>query len=441
MEKVKRLLAFLQGLAICNNVLYIFNYNTFYLNISCLISLISLIYIFIMERKKISIYLKKIDMFFYLFLFCCLLSIVPMFFYFNNDLSLTNAFFNGMPSLVLIFIQYFTIVALYDCKKNMFYGILFGFIINILYSVMQYIFFQMDGVITLYNLFPNPAFQVPGNYNILNSTNKFASAFKIYAFRAQGLFLETSYFLTFIIGSILLVISLIKSKILKLVIILITIWLCTISESGNLIILFLVLILYFLLTFFNNKKLVFNRRMILFIPFLLVICCLVFCYICNDSNIINNISDSLFSADISSAGNEERFISMKRGIDLILKYPFGVGYNMSSTIYEMEYGNEYTNAIFSTLLVNELELGVLGNVIYVLFSMKVIILSFRKKDKLSIAFGLSALGLFLCQITNGISYWLMIYIISIFALTNARIKETSTYSKSQLNCEENQNER
>lgn len=429
MEKVKRLLAFLQGLAICNNVLYIFNYNTFYLNISCLISLISLIYIFIMERKKISIYLKKIDMFFYLFLFCCLLSIVPMFFYFNNDFSLTNAFFNGMPSLVLIFIQYFTIIALYDCKKNMLYGILLGFIINILYSTLQYIFFQMNSVITLYNLFSNPAFQVPGNYFVLNSTDKFMSAFKIYTFRAQGLFLETSYFLTFIIGSILLVINLIKNKILKLVIILITIWLCTISESGNLIILFLVLFLYFILTFFINKKQYFNRKTLLFIPLLLLTCCLVICYIGNDSNIINNISDSLFSADISSAGNKERFISIKRGIDLILKYPFGVGYNMSSIIYEMEYGNEYTSAIFSTLLANELELGLVGNMIYVIFSIKIIISSLRKKDKLSIALGLSALGLFLCQITNGIGYWLMIYIISIFAIINARITYADTYSK------------
>ena len=102
---------------------------------------------------------------------------------------------------------------------------------------------------------------------------------------------------------------------------------------------------------------------------------------------------------------------------------------MSSIIYEMEYGNEYTSAIFSTLLVNELELGLVGNMIYVIFSIKIIISSLRKKDKLSIALGLSALGLFLCQITNGISYWLMIYIISIFAIINARITYADTYSK------------
>lgn len=425
MKDKKKILAFLQGFALCNNVIYIFNYNTFYLNISCLVSLITLVYIIIKEKNNISKYLKQIDKFFYLFLFFCLLSIIPMFFYFKNDLSVTNAFFNGLPSLVLIFIQYFIMIALYDHKKNIFQGILFGFIINIIFSLLQYIFFQQKQVFTLYRLFPNPAFQIPGDYFVLSTMPNIVSSLKIYSFRAQGLFLETSYFLTFVIGSVLIVMNVIKNNVSKIILLLISLWLCIISESGNLLILLFILMAYLVISFIKRKdKKTINRKIVLLIPCIMVVVCLSALFVINNPKITNSLDNSIISANMEDSGNHERFLSIERGMDLIIKYPFGIGYNMSSTIYAREYGNEYVNAIFSTLLVNELEIGLLGNLMYIIFSLKMIVYALRKKeDKTSLVLGLSALGVFACQITNGISYWLMLYIICIFAMINASMYE------------------
>lgn len=425
MKDKKKILAFFQGFALCNNVIYIFNYNTFYLNISCLVSLITLVYIIIKEKNNISKYLKQIDKLFYLFLLFCLLSVIPMFFYFKNDLSIINAFFNGLPSLVLIFIQYFIIIALYDHKKNIFQGVLFGFIINIIFSLLQYIFFQQKQVFTLYRLFPNPAFQIPGDYFVLSAMPDIVSSLKIYSFRAQGLFLETSYFLTFVIGSILIVMNIVKNNILKVILLLISLWLCIISESGNLLILLFTLITYLVVCFIKRKGTkIINRKVMLLIPCVMIIVCLTAIYVVNNPKITNSLDNSLLSANMEDSGNHERFLSIERGMDLIIKYPFGIGYNMSSTIYAKEYGNEYVNAIFSTLLVNELEIGLLGNLMYIIFSLKMIVYALRKKeDKTSLALGLSALGMFVCQITNGISYWLMLYVICAFAMINASMYE------------------
>lgn len=428
MKDKKKILAFLQGFALCNNVIYVFNYNTFYLNISCLVSLITLIYIITKEKNNILKYLKQIDKFFYLFTFFCLLSVIPMFFYFKNDLSVTNAFFNGLPSLVLIFIQYFVIIALYDHKKNIFQGILSGFIINIIVSILQYIFFQQKQIFTLYRLFPNPAFQVPGDYFVLSVMPDIVSSLKIYSFRAQGLFLETSYFLTFIIGSVLIIMNVIKNNILKVILLLICLWLCIISESGNLLILLFILLVYLAMCFIKRKgKKTINRKVMLLIPCVMVIACITTMFIINNPNITDSIDNSIISANMEDSGNHERSLSIERGINLIMKYPFGIGYNMSSTIYAKEYGNEYVNAIFSTLIVNELEIGLLGNLMYIIFSLKMIVPFLGKKgNKESLVLSLSALGLFACQISNGISYWLMPYIICVFAMINA-----STYYKEE----------
>lgn len=424
MKDIKKILAFLQGLSICNNVIYFFNYNTFYLNVSYIISIVTLLYIIFKEKGKITNCLNRIDKIFYLYIFFCLLSIIPMFFYFKNDLSITSAFFNGLPGLILIFIQYLVIVALCDNRKQIINGIVSGFIINIIFSILQYIFYYSGNIFTLYRLFPNPSFQVAGNYFVLESMPDIASTLKIYSFRAQGLFLETSYFLIFVIGSILIVLNNIKNNIIKVVILFVTIWLCAISESGNFIILIFILILYLIakLICSHKDKRKISRKMLLIFPIILLVGMISIPLIANNEKLIANIQNSILSIDTSDSNNIERTTSIKRGAELIMKYPFGIGYNMSSTIYGKEYGSEYVNAIFSTLIVNELEIGLVGNLMYIIFSIKMILNAFKSsKDKTNIALSISALGLLLCQVTNGISYWRMPYIIFIFALINASL--------------------
>lgn len=431
MKDKKKILAFLQGMCMCNNIFYVFNYNTFYLNISSVISIIVFLYVLINEKESFTKYLKNISKWFYLFLFLNIISIIPMTFYFINNSSITNAFFNGIPSLILIFLQYFSIVALYDKKEYIYKGITLGFILNIGYSVLQYFFFERGTMITFANWFPNPAFRVMVQFQNRGLYPQFDINQFVYGYGALGFFLEGSYFMIFIIGSILIVNNVIKNNIIKVITLIITIVLCILTKSANLLTLFSMICLYWFILFIKKIKIkkTIKRSVFLFIPiFVLFIIAGIYMIVSND-NMIDSFRVSVDSLNFNNTNNTERATSMIRGLELISKYPLGVGYNMSSAIYSLEYGSQYVNAIFSTLLVNELELGILGNLVYIIFSLSLIIYAIKSKDKLMVSVGISALGLFICQISNGISYSKMLYIISIYALINAEMyanKNTKT---------------
>ena len=53
-KRIHSKLPFLLGFALCNNIIYLFNYNHLYINISNFISLFILLYILLFDRKSIG---------------------------------------------------------------------------------------------------------------------------------------------------------------------------------------------------------------------------------------------------------------------------------------------------------------------------------------------------------------------------------------------------
>lgn len=412
-------LPFLLGFSLCNNIIYLFNYNHLYINISNFLSLFIFLYIILFDKKSISKVLAKIDASFYLYLLFTFLSIVPAIFYFINDMNLMYSYFNGIPSLILLFIEYFTIIYFSNEKNKILKGISFGGIINVLFSLVSYFFFLKGSYFSLYKLFPNTSFQICGSYSLLNSINDFSNAFKIYLYRAQGLFLETSHYFTFLSGSLLITLFYMKKNISKFIFLIVILYLGLLSISGNYIIIIMTLLLYVLLNLIGCKYKKFSRKKVLVFPIILIIFIFGIFYVFTNADMMDKLNYSLTSLNFNDSDNLNRSRTIIEGVQLIEKYPLGIGYNNTSNVLKENFPMETQSYIFSTLILNELELGLIGNIIYLIFLIRFPLFIIRNgKRKEDIIVGISMIGVSLCQLTNGISYWNIQYIIGIYALGN-----------------------
>lgn len=416
---LKELLGFLIGLSLCNNIFYVFSRNNFYLNISNVIGIVAFIYLIFIEKEYIGKYLKKIDRTFFWYMLVSVLSIIPAIITLYPNISLLSSYFNGIPLLILLFIEYFDIIGFADKKENILNGIKWGFILNILFSLIQYIYFIRGDIFNLfYKYFPTPSFQVCGEFSRLFYDSSITTTLKVYFFRAQGLFIETSYFSTFIVGSMMIAITRIKNKLIKYILTILTFGLSMLSESGNFIILIALLFIYYFITSFKGKFVIKRKKMIT-IPIFMIIFLLAFVFIVSNDFLMKKVENTFLSTNISDSSNSSRLRTLKEGMELIYKYPLGIGYNMTSKIFKMEYPSEIHSYIFSTILVNQLELGFIGNFIYLIFALKFIMKILKySKEKEDIIIALSVLGIFLCQASNGINYWNIQFILGMYAIAN-----------------------
>lgn len=423
-DKIYKKLPFLLGFLICNNIFYLFKYNHLYINISNFISLIIFVYILFYNKKSVGVVLAKIDKSFYLYILSCLFSIVPAVFYFIDNIDFLMSYFNGIPSLILLFIEYYCILYFSNEKAEILNGIKVGSIVNVLVSFVSYVCFLNGSYFTLFPLFPNSSFQICGNYAILNSIPAFNDAFKIYLYRAQGMFLETSHYLTFVAGSFVLVASSMKKNINKLFYIILTLYLCLLSFSGNFVIMLITVILYFTILIFKNKSLKVKKSFVILLPAILIFMFGSILYVSSNEVLLEKINNTFLSLDFNSSDNENRTRTIVEGIKLIEKYPLGIGYNNTSRILRENFPSERQSYIFSTLILNELELGLIGNIIYIYFIIKFplyLIKNGRNKEDYAIA--TSMIGVSICQLTNGISYWNIQYILIIYAIGNVYFNE------------------
>ena len=425
-------LAFLMGLFACNNVIYLFKIGDTYINIEYVLAVITACVIFVKDSKKFLGAFKDINKYFKAFIIIMFLSVIPLIIVFKDSLGSITSFFNGMVLFFLCFCIYIDIVALKEKKDLFINGFKIGFILNIILSLIQYITYKNGNYFSLYNYFPQPAFQINSYYGMKNSLQMSTDTFNIYGYRAQGFFLETSYYMAFLISSAIVLFSITKFSFFKSIIIIIAIFTIIQTSSGNMIILFGTFILYYLLKYAkrgekNTYKINIKKVFLIYIIFSLS---LIFVIsqrdIINDffvnNNIINKIINNLETANIANEGNKERFDNMKKAMALTLKYPFGVGYNMSYTILGREYGNELnTIAAFNRLITIQLELGLLGTLAYIIYIYEIgIKLLLKSKSKYSLSVAISVLGIFVCQVGNGIGFSYP-FVMFMFALANIEL--------------------
>lgn len=427
-------LAFLMGLFACNNVIYLFKIGDTYINIEYVLAVITACVIFVKDSKKFWGAFKDINKYFKAFIIIMFLSVIPLIIVFNDSLGSISSFFNGMVLFFLCFCIYIDIVALQEKKDLFINGFKIGFILNIILSLIQYITYKNGNYFSLYNYFPQPAFQINSYYGMKSSLQMSSDTFNIYGYRAQGFFLETSYYMAFLISSAIVLFAITKFSLFKSIIIIIAIFTIIQTSSGNMIILLSTFILYYLLK--NAKRGEKNTYKInikkIFLIYIIFSIGLIFAISQRDTisdflinnNIVNKIIKNFETANIANEGNKERFDNMKKALNLAWDYPFGVGYNMSYTMMRNEYGNEIrVTSAFNRLITIQLELGFLGTITYLIYIYQVGIKLFLKaKENYSLALGIAVFGVFVCQVGNGIGFSYP-FVMFIFALADIERKK------------------
>ena len=177
---IRRFLYFLLAVCIGNDVFYFMHTGNTYLNVSLLISVVLLILniqcdgnAFIVALRRTH---KSIKVYFLFIIMSCLVAVL------NFGGSGLRSFIMGLIDLFLSFTVFLNVMMVDERFSEPFYkGLYIGFIANIFMSLIQYLLFKSGNSFSWYNYFPNPAFQR-----------------NIYWYRAQGFFLETSHFLSYL---------------------------------------------------------------------------------------------------------------------------------------------------------------------------------------------------------------------------------------------------
>lgn len=438
-SKFVKNVAFLLGMLVCNDVIYAFKVGGTYINVSFVFGVILFLIIMFTNRNEIKFAFKSMNSYFKIFSLITFISIVPATIVFASQLEKLSSYFNGIIAFILYFILYIDILILRDYKKDMLKGLAFGFLCNIILSLIQYITYQSGNYFSLYTLFPQPAFQINSYYGVKTAIQQSPDTFDVFAYRAQGFFLETSYYYAFLVSSAVVLFVDLKKSMVKMICAISLLFIILLTSSGNMIIIIFTFVLYFIAKRLkkqkycdenNRVKKTYKKKDIFYV--FVVIGVILIIGMVNYSNIEklileNNVYQKFFNnintANITDEGNKGRFTSMMMSLQLVPDYPMGIGYNMSPTLIREEFGKLVeANTTFNQLIKIQLETGFLGTIVYLFFIYSISVqLILKANHKRGLAIGIAVLGTFICQVGNGIGFYP--FVIFIFALANIEMNE------------------
>ena len=430
MKKInlEKICAFLLGFTVCNNVIYAVQLGNTLLNIAFIMSIMISIYLIIFKKKNIFSALGKINIFFKIFLIIIVLSFFPMMI-FCKDKSFYPSYISGLMYLIVALTIYINVFFLKDNKHYIYKGIVWGFGINIVLSIIQYVTYLKGNCFSLFILFPQDAFQV------CNPALKSSLTMYISSYRAQGIFLETSYYMAFFGATILIFWTNTKKNIKTLGILIIGMFCIINSSSATMILIFIAIILYYITIRkkFPKEKYKKKNSQYILLSFLLVILIFLlllefnpdFKKVININEIIEKISSSITTVDVSNEDNSERADAMAKGLALIMEYPLGTGYNLMTKTMMLEYEGEmrvYTT--FNYIITLAIEIGIIGAIVFICYIISLCIkLIFEGKTREKIAIGISAFITFLAQFACGFNFILIPFVLLIYGLADMESRE------------------
>lgn len=328
-----------------------------------------------------------------------------------------NPYVNGLVVLGASVVAYLAVLSLKSFVEYILKGLWVGLLVSVAVSIAQYIAFQNGGAFTFYGLFPQPAFyiSIPWGASSLWASNV---EYLVYSYRAQGLYLECSYFVA--AATMIYVLmsgSRERNSVIRVLVLFVLLVLFAMSATGNIaLFIFFVVLVYILrhvagirdVGVFRKRRRPLELFTIIFIVFLAA-AFVVYAFL-GDKGLnvfvdVDTISEGLAkgfeSTDIAGGDNEGRYLCMSNAVAEFLSSPWGVGYNMAPSVLEADYGTNTTFSYFLTLLV---ELGIPGLVAYGYFVIRIIVnllgcCSCQKAYRIGLAVGIMALAGF--QIGNG----------------------------------------
>jgi hypothetical protein len=146
-------------------------------------------------------------------------------------------------------------------------------------------------------------------------------------------------------------------------------------------------------------------------------------------DMVEGVLKGIQGSNLGSEENYGRTYNMLLGLNLYSHYPLGVGYNMSPSLYEINFGRNYVLSSFSFVITILLELGPIGLILYIIIILKMCLpLIFKSTSQYQLAVGISVIGVFLVQAANG--YRFVPYMSVVFGLALIELHK--------LKCEKNQ---
>jgi len=374
-------------------------------NISVVLSIGLMVGLFFFKRGKMSGLIKFFPSGLKLYTIAILISIIYAVLVFQvNYTDLLLRYFKGFAIYGVMLIAFVCTIAMREKKEYIIKGLLIGFLVNIMLSVIQLITYRMGNVFTLFTYYPQDTFYIP-----------------IFRFRAQGFFLEPSHMLQYLTTTALLFLNRAKSIMKIFFVYLSFIFLAFYTSSGNVMILVFIILAYLILK--SNKGRhrktkqafifsIISLSVIIFVGLLSVLFWDRLKYIFGPIDIGNAINEIVNGADLGSEENEARYTNMLYGLGLIYEYPFGVGYNMSSSLLQIQNNFNSTLSTFNFLISNQLELGILGTFAYCLFTFQLGVKLLRdKRNTYRIALGLSVIAIFGLAVGNGMGFSVYMWIV------------------------------
>lgn len=406
--------AFALGLSLATNVIYVLKIGNTSVYIGYIVAVIVAFPLVLRDMKSGGPHLTLIDKSLWVFAFVCLLSVFPSIVsagmgFVPDDEPLTVL--KGLIVLICGVLVYYAVVSLESQRRSLIAGLAVGIAVNGVISVFQQVAFNSGSYFSLYTLFPQDAFSISAKWEIWS--NLPVGAEHINVFRPQGLFLEASHLMVFLVCFAPFVFLSLRSTVAKAIVAVSAVYACATSMSPNSVFLIMeVLVLAFFVlsgrrfqTRLSETRL--NPLLVLFVLAILLLSILGFVLKPEILiNALNSIGRSLADLNISSTtddGTLERWDSMLKALAAVSQFPFGAGWNTESQVLVFLYGSSDV-ASHSFVIRLLLELGVVGLVSYLYMmarhSMRLVA---ERKDLYAFALGVGVLFMLLCQAANGTS--------------------------------------
>lgn len=406
-----RVVMFLFGLSLSTNVIYAFTVGNTCVYVGYIIALALCGYLFVADRKRGSVKLDLIDRSTWAFAaVACLSLFLSLIYSVSGQLPLETPLV-ALRGLVVLFCGlavYYAVARLSEYARYLVLGLALGVVVNGFVSALQMAAFESGSYFTLYNLFPQDSFSISADWSIWGALPDGAD--RITSFRSQGLFLEASHLMVFLVCVAPIAFVVLQSTVARVGILAATVFCCITAFSPNVLFMLVECALLLLVSpikdGFEEHKV---RRGWIFVTLatLFAFICVVALHsdlvISGIESVMNAIAD-LNVLTSTDEGTMDRWESMLRAFSVCLHYPLGTGWNTESLVLSHAYGSDEV-ASHSYVIRLLLEMGIVGLVTYIALVLRHSIpLLSRHSSIEEFAIGLSVVFLFVCQTTNGITF-------------------------------------
>lgn len=406
-----RVVMFLFGLSLSTNVVYVFTIGNTCVYIGYVFALALCGYLVISDRKKGSAKLDLIDGSIWVFTAVACLSVFLSIIYSVSGQLPSETPLVAMRGLVVLFCGlgvYYVVARLSGYARYLVMGLALGVVANGLVSGLQLVAFESGSYFTLYYLFPQDSFSISADWGIWGTLPDGAG--RITTFRSQGLFLEASHLMVFLVCIAPIAFAVLRSTAARAGIVVATIFCCITSLSPNVL---FVLVECALLLLLSPKQGGFKelkvRRGWIFVTLVILFALLCIVALRPDLVIsgVESVTNAIADLNVLTSTDEgtmDRWESMLSALSACLQYPLGTGWNTESLVLSHVYGSsEVASHSYAIRLL--LEMGIVGTVAYVaLILWHSIPLLSRNSSVKELAIGLSVVFLFVCQATNGMTF-------------------------------------